>query len=44
MSRTRLNWRCAALALAGLALVMSASAQAACIDQPMLGAARLHEF
>ncbi len=41
-------WRALALGTASLALAMSGvvsgAAQAACIDQPMLGAARLHEF
>ena len=47
-TRTRRWWRMAgrraALGAAGLALVVSGTAQAACIDQPMQGAARLHEF
>ena len=36
--------RSAALGIAGLVFVTCGSAQAACIDPPVLGAARLHEF
>jgi len=44
MIRAFPKWRAGVLGITGLALLVSGSAQAACIDQPMLSAARLHEF